>query len=120
MGFESVSVVEALSHADTLEISCHSSTRVLLPAQESMENKRHTIGIEAIQRTFKYKVTEVQHLNYWERLHKLKLYPLQRRLERYMIIYIWNIMQHMVPNIDGTMGHKIKKPKTPKTWDTVR
>ena len=29
--------------------------------------------IEAIQRTFTYKITEVQHLNYWERLHELKL-----------------------------------------------
>ena len=31
-------------------------------------------AIEAIQRTFTYKITEVQHLNYWERLHELKLY----------------------------------------------
>ena len=42
MGVESVSVAEALSHADTLEISCHSHTRVLLPAPESIENKRDT------------------------------------------------------------------------------
>ena len=40
--FESVAVAEALSHADTLEISCHSPTRILLPALESMESKRHT------------------------------------------------------------------------------
>ena len=42
MSVESVSVVEALSHVNTLEISCHSSTRVLLPALKSMESKRHT------------------------------------------------------------------------------
>ena len=42
MGVESVSVAEALSHADTLEISCHSPTRALLPDLESMESKRHT------------------------------------------------------------------------------
>ena len=47
MGVESVSVTGALSHNDTLEISCHSPTRVLLPALESMESKR--IAIEAIQ-----------------------------------------------------------------------
>ena len=41
MGVESVSVAKALSHADTLEISCHSPTRVLLPALESMGSKRH-------------------------------------------------------------------------------
>ena len=65
-------------------------------------------AIEAIQRTFTYKITEVQRLNYWESLHELKLYSLQRRRERYIIIYIWKIKQHMVPNIEGTMGHKIK------------
>ena len=42
MGVESVSVMEVLSHADTLEISSNSPTRVLLPALESMESKRHT------------------------------------------------------------------------------
>ena len=45
-------------------------------------------AIEAIQRTFTYKITEVQHLNYWERLHELKLNSLQIRRERYKIIYI--------------------------------
>ena len=48
-------------------------------------------AIEAIQRTFTYKIIEVQDLNYWERLHELKLYSLQRRRERYRIIYIWKI-----------------------------
>ena len=45
-------------------------------------------AIEAIHRTFTYKITEVQHLNYWERLRELKLYSLQRRRERY-IIYLF-------------------------------
>ena len=47
--------------------------------------------IEAIQRTFTYETIEVQHLNYWEILHKLKLYSLQIRRERYIIIFIWKI-----------------------------
>ena len=42
MGVESVSVAEALYYADTLEIPCHSPTRVLLPALESLESKRYT------------------------------------------------------------------------------
>ena len=70
--------------------------------------------IEAIQRTFTYKITDVQHLNYWERLHELKLYSLQRRRERYIIIYICKITQHMVPNIEGTMADKIKNRKRPR------
>ena len=68
-------------------------------------------AIEAIQRTFRYKITEVQLLNYWERLHEIKLYSLQRRRERCIIIYIWKITQHMVPNIDDTVGHTIKTRK---------
>ena len=66
---------------------------------------------EDIKRTFTYKITEVQHLNYWERLHELKLYSLQRRRERYIIIYVWKITQLTVPYIDGTMGNKIKTRK---------
>ena len=89
MGVESVSVTEALSHADTLEISCHSTTRVLVPAQESIWTAKDIQAIEAIQQTFTYKITEVQHLNYWEILHELKLYFIQRRRERYIIMYIY-------------------------------
>ena len=77
-------------------------------------------AIEAVQRTFTYKITEVQHSNYWERPHELKLYSLQRRRERYIIIYIWKITQRIMPNIDGTMGAQNKNQKTPKTWNTVR
>ena len=51
-------------------------------------------------------------------LHQLKLYSLQRRRERYTIIYIWKITQHMVPNIDGRMGTQLNH-KTSKTWNTV-
>ena len=39
MGFVSVSFVEALSHAGTLEVSSHSPIKVLLPALEPMEGK---------------------------------------------------------------------------------
>ena len=112
MCIESVSVAEGLSHADTLEISCHSPTRVLLPALESTEIKRHTSSRSnstniSIQ-------NQERHLTYWERLHELKLYSLQRRRERNIIIYIWKKTQHMVPNIDGTIGHKIRIRNHPR------
>ena len=42
MGVESVSVEGALSHFDTLEISCHSFTRVVLSALESMKSQKYT------------------------------------------------------------------------------
>ena len=55
--------------------------------------------LEAVQRTFTSKITEVNHLNYWERLKLLKLYSLQRRRERYIIIYVWKMICGLVPNI---------------------
>ena len=72
-------------------------------------------AIEAIQRMFTYKIIELQHLNCRERLHKLNHYSLQRRRECYIFIYIWKITQHMyiVPNIEGTDGHKIKTRNRP-------
>ena len=85
---ESVSVSEVLSHVDTLEI-CHSPSTVLLPALESMETE-DIQAIEAIQRTFTYKITEVQHLNYWEMLHELKLFFSRDAVNViYVIIYIF-------------------------------
>ena len=50
-------------------------------------------AIEAIQRTFTYKITEAQHLNYWERIHELKLYSLHARRERYIIMYIYTYLE---------------------------
>ena len=47
--------------------------------------------------------------NYWERLSKLKTYSLQRRRERYRIIYVWKILAKQVPNIsrEGNSGIQI-------------
>ena len=64
MGVKSVSV----THADILEISCHSLTRVLLPAPESMESKRYT-SYRSYSTNVYVQITEVQLLNYYERRH---------------------------------------------------
>ena len=79
MGVESVSVARVLSHADTLEISCHSTILECCCQLWNSWKAKDIQAIEAIQRKSIYKITEVQHLNYWERLHELKLYSLQRR-----------------------------------------
>ena len=63
----------------------------------------HTIQdittLEAIQRTFTSRIQGVQHMNYWERLSHLKLYSLQRRRERYIAIYVWKILEAIVPTV---------------------
>ena len=37
-------------------------------------------------------------LSYNEKLKAIKLYSLQRRRERYCIIYVWKVLEGLVPN----------------------
>ena len=37
-------------------------------------------------------------LDYWDQLKLLNLYSLQRRRERYICIYVWKILEGIVPN----------------------
>ena len=55
--------------------------------------------IEDIQKSFTRKIHSANRGNYWDRLNSLKLYSLQRRRERYRILYVWKILQNIVPNI---------------------
>lgn len=48
--------------------------------------------LEAVQRSFTSKIIDCRKLNYWERLKSLNLYSLERRRERYIIIYIYKIL----------------------------
>jgi hypothetical protein len=45
--------------------------------------------LEAVQRTFTYRISGMRELdlNYWDRLKHLGLYSLERRRERYIILY---------------------------------
>ena len=54
--------------------------------------------LESVQRSFTSKIASVKHMNYWDRLKSLKLYSLERRRERYIIIYTWKILNSLVPN----------------------
>lgn len=58
-------------------------------------------ALEAVQRSFTHRITIFRDLNYWERLSALGLYSLQRRRERYAILYIWKIMRGLVSNDIG-------------------
>ena len=62
----------------------------------------HTIGeiqeIEAVQRSFTAKIKGLEDYNYHERLRKLKLYSLQRRRERYVLIHAYKIYLKLAPN----------------------
>ena len=63
--------------------------------------------LELVQRNFVRKINFNSQVDYWERLRILKLYSLQRRRERYRIIYTWKIIEHLVPNISHEENRKI-------------
>ena len=76
--------------------------------------------IESVQRRFTSKFAGFKHLDYWERLKCLNLMSLQRRRERYIIIYSWKILHKKVPNDVGLMwrdnirkGNVAVVPKSP-------
>ena len=41
----------------------------------------------------------MQNLSYHQRLNALRLYSLQRRRDRYIVIYMWKILENLVPNL---------------------
>ena len=55
-------------------------------------------AIEKVQVNYLRKISRIAHLDYWRQLHVLKLYSLQRRRERYICIYVWKIIEGIVPN----------------------
>ena len=60
--------------------------------------------LEGTQRSFTRKIDEMEGLTYAERLKALKMYSVQRRHERYKIIYMYKIKEGLVPNISATYG----------------
>ena len=57
--------------------------------------------IEQIQKSFTRKIRFASRKDYWERLEQCHLFSLQRRRERYRIIYVWKILEGIVPNLSG-------------------
>ena len=58
----------------------------------------NTQTLENVQRVFTSKIQGHKAMDYWSRLKSLNWMSLQRRRERFIIIYIWKIMQGLAPN----------------------
>lgn len=65
-------------------------------------------SLEMVQRNFLRKIVCIRHLSYWEQLKKLNLYSLERRRERYTIIYVWKILEGLVPNLDDSSERRLE------------
>ena len=66
--------------------------------------------IENVQKSFTRKIFSSNRKDYWDRLKAFGLYSLQRRRERYRIIYVWKILEGLVPNLSA--GSKIRGKAT--------
>ena len=62
---------------------------------------KHRTQLENIQRSFTKHITEMNDMPYHEQLRSLGLYSLQRRRERYCIIYIWKIIESLATNFSN-------------------
>ena len=55
-------------------------------------------SLERVQHSFFSKIAGMTSLDYWEQLNALKMSSLQRRRERYICIYVWKVLEGLVPN----------------------
>ena len=60
--------------------------------------------VEQLQRHFLKQIPELRGLTYWEMLQRCKLYSLQRRRERYSVIYVWRMLEGQVPNLHNPIN----------------
>ena len=56
------------------------------------------LSLEKLQYDFFKKIPELRGLNYWECLSNMNMLSMQRRLERYRIIYSWKVIEKLAPN----------------------
>ena len=59
-------------------------------------------SLELLQKAYLRRITGMAGKTYWDQLLQLKLYSLERRRERYQMIYTWRIIEGQVPNIQST------------------
>ena len=82
--------------------------------------------LEKIQKSFTSKINGIEELDYHERLKKLNLYSLERRRERYMIIYGWQQLEGLKENVlkltasETRRDRRIITPKIPNSANGKR
>jgi len=63
--------------------------------------------IELVQRAFLRRIYALSELSYWDQLKETRLYSVERRRERYFIIYTWKVLEKIVPNVSIHQERKI-------------
>ena len=96
-------------------VQCHIDycSQLYMPGQaKSMQ------AIEKLMYDYTSRIPEFREQNYWMRLSSLKMNSQERRMERYRIIYIWKVLESLVPNCgvhltneNPRLGRKCKIPR---------
>ena len=66
-------------------------------------------SIEKVQVSYLNKVQGMSVLTYWEQIKQLKMYSLERRRERYRIVYMWKVLEGMVPNFGVEVSYNKRR-----------
>ena len=56
--------------------------------------------LEGVQRNFTSRISGMSEVSYWDRLKRLNIYSLERRRERYTILYVYKTILGLVPNFE--------------------
>ena len=59
----------------------------------SPTKQEHINKIESVQRNFTSHIIGFKDLDYWSRLTQLRLFSQERRRERYILVFLWEINQ---------------------------
>ena len=89
----------------SLQVTCNSNTLEYCSVLWSPSAVGLIQRLEEIQKSFLKQIKGTPK-KYWESLKQLKIYSLQRRRERYCIIYHWKILENRVPNINDAFKSK--------------
>ena len=74
--------------------------------------------IEEIQKSFTRKIKTDNNPDYWSRLKSYRIYSHERRRERYRILYIWKMLEQLVPAFgEGHGGMSKLHPRNGRTID---
>ena len=81
-----------------LLVQCHMDYGSILWSPVS--NKKDNRDLEGPLRAYTRKGTDMYSKTYWERLKTFKLTSVQRRNERYKLLYIWKALNGLVPSLN--------------------
>ena len=65
--------------------------------------------LESVARHFTARIDGMAGLDYWERLHALRLYSQERRRERYQIIFLWKVAQGLVQGYKANFVQHVRR-----------